>query len=109
MTSLAGKVAFITGASKGIGAAVAHSLAREGVRLGLASRTGDDLGIEGSLGSRCDVRNRAQVEAAVASTVERFGKLDILVLNAGVGSYLPFLETEPDDVEEMIDVNVKGM
>jgi 3-oxoacyl-[acyl-carrier protein] reductase len=55
------------------------------------------------------VRNRVQVEAAVASTVERFGKLDILVVNAGVGSYLPFLDTEPDDVEEMIDVNVKGM
>lgn len=109
VTSLTGKVAFITGASKGIGAALAHSLAKEGVKLGLASRSGDDLGIDGAFGSRCDVRDRVQVEAAVGETFKRFGKLDILVVNAGVGSYSPFLDTGLDDLEEMIDVNVKGM
>jgi 3-oxoacyl-[acyl-carrier protein] reductase len=109
MKALEGKVAFITGASKGIGAAVAQTLATEGASLGLASRSGADLGIEGALGFRCDVRDHKQVEAAVAATVDKFGKLDVLVVNAGVGSYFPFLDTPLEDIDEMIDVNVKGM
>lgn len=109
MTILTAKVALITGASKGIGAAIAHQLAAEGVHLGLASRGGDDLGIEGAVARQCDVRDPAQVEAVVAATVERFGRLDILVVNAGVGSWGPFDELKPEDLEEMIDVNVKGM
>jgi NADP-dependent 3-hydroxy acid dehydrogenase YdfG len=108
MTTLEGKVALITGASRGIGAAVARQLAREGVKLGLASRSGDDLGITGVVAQPCDVRDSAQVEALVSSTVEAFGRLDILVANAGVGAYGPFLDLAPDFLEEMIDVNVKG-
>jgi NADP-dependent 3-hydroxy acid dehydrogenase YdfG len=108
MTRLEGKVAVVTGASRGIGAAVARSLAANGVRLGLASRSGDDLGLENAVARRCDVRDSAQVDALVSATVERFGRLDILVANAGVGAYGPFLELPPDQVEEMIDVNVKG-
>ena len=106
--TLEGRVAFVTGASAGIGAAVARSLAAEGVRLGLASRRGDDLGLDEAVGVRCDVRNADDVDAAVAATVERFGRLDIVVANAGVGSYGPFLELDPAELEEMIDVNVKG-
>jgi len=108
MASLEGKVALVTGASRGIGAAVARALDVEGVRLGLASRSGDDLGIEGAVALPCDVRRPDQLEALVADTVDRFGRLDILVANAGVGAYGPFLELEPDHLEEMIDVNVKG-
>ena len=108
MTTLEGRVALITGASGGIGAAVARRLAAEGVRLGLASRSGDDLGIEGAVAAPCDVRDPSALETLVAETVERFGGLDILVANAGVGSYGPFLELPPDQLEEMIDVNVKG-
>jgi NADP-dependent 3-hydroxy acid dehydrogenase YdfG len=108
MTTLEGKVALITGASGGIGAAVARRLAEEGVRLGLASRSGDDLGIDGAVAAPCDVRDPSALEALVAETVGRFGGLDILVANAGVGSYGPFLELPPDQLEEMIDVNVKG-
>jgi NAD(P)-dependent dehydrogenase (short-subunit alcohol dehydrogenase family) len=108
MISLEGKVALVTGASRGIGAAVAHSLASHGVHLGLASRSGDDLGIEGAVAAPCDVRRPGDLESLAASTAERFGGIDILVANAGVGAYGPFLDLPPDQLEEMIDVNVKG-
>jgi 3-oxoacyl-[acyl-carrier protein] reductase len=108
MTSLEGKVALVTGASRGIGAAVAHSLAAEGVRLALASRSGDDLGLDGAVARRCDVRQPDDLEALVAEAVERFGGIDILVANAGVGAYGPFLDLPADQLEEMIDINVKG-
>ena len=105
---LEGKVAFITGASGGIGAAVARALSADGVKLGLASRRGSDLGLPDAIGVRCDVRELAQVEAAVAATAERFGGIDIVVANAGVGSYHPFGEEPIEQVEEMIDTNLKG-
>lgn len=108
MRSLDGKVALVTGASRGIGAAVARSLDAQGVRLGLASRSGDDLGIEGAVALPCDVRDPAQLEALVAATVERHGRLDIVVANAGVGAYGSFLDLEPRHLEEMVDVNLKG-
>jgi NADP-dependent 3-hydroxy acid dehydrogenase YdfG len=108
MTSLEGKVALVTGASRGIGAAVARSLAAEGVRLALASRSGDDLGLDGAVARRCDVRRPDDLEALVAEAVERFGRIDILVANAGVGAYGPFLDLPADQLEEMVDVNVKG-
>ncbi len=90
--SLEGKVAFVTGASGGIGAAVARSLVAAGVKVGLA----------------CDVSDHEEVDASVAATVERYGQLDIVVANAGVGAYGPFLELKPEFLEEMIDVNLKG-
>ena len=108
MSTLEGKVALVTGASRGIGAAVARQLSTAGVSVGLASRSGDDLGLDNAIGLRCDVTDPAQVDAAVAATVERFGRLDILVANAGVGAYGPFLELSAEHLEEMIDVNLKG-
>ena len=105
---LEGKVALVTGASGGIGAAVARSLAEEGVRLGLASRSGRDLGIEGVVARSCDVRDPAAIHALTNEVVDRFGGLDVVVMNAGVGSYGPFLELPDNELEEMIDVNVKG-
>jgi len=107
-TKLEGKVAFITGASRGIGSAVARSLSTEGVKLGLASRSGADLGLPDALGLVCDVRDRSQVEQAVAATVERFGRLDICIANAGVGSYHSLVDLPPEHLEQMIDVNLKG-
>jgi NADP-dependent 3-hydroxy acid dehydrogenase YdfG len=106
--TLEGKAAVVTGASRGIGRAVAQQLAAAGVGLGLASRSGDDLGLDGVVARPCDVRNPADLEAIVGETVDRFGRLDILVANAGVGAYGPFLELSPEHLEEMIDVNVKG-
>lgn len=108
MTPLAGKSALITGASRGIGRAVAQALAAAGVSLGLASRSGDDLGLDGVVARPCDVRDPADLERIVGDTVGRFGRLDILVANAGVGAYGPFLELSPDHLDEMIDVNVRG-
>jgi NADP-dependent 3-hydroxy acid dehydrogenase YdfG len=107
MTALEGKVALITGASRGIGAAVARMLAERGAKLGLASRSGDDLGLD-AVAQSCDVRRLDDLESIVGATVERFGRLDILVANAGVGAYGPFLDLSPEHLEEMIDVNLKG-
>lgn len=106
MSSLEGKVAFVTGASGGIGAAVSRKLAEHGVQVGMASRRGDDLGV--GLGLTCDVRDRSQVEQAVTRTLAEFGRLDICVANAGTGSYHPFLETPVEHIEEMVELNLLG-
>jgi NADP-dependent 3-hydroxy acid dehydrogenase YdfG len=105
---LDGKVALVTGASGGIGAAVARKLHDAGASIGLLSRRGDDLGLERGLGITCDVRDRAAVAEATDAVVERFERLDIVIANAGVGAYGDFLDLDPDLVEAMIDVNLKG-
>jgi NADP-dependent 3-hydroxy acid dehydrogenase YdfG len=105
---LEGKVALVTGASGGIGAAVARRLHEAGASVGMLSRHGDDLGLERALGLTCDVRDRTAVSAAVDEVVERFGRLDVVVANAGVGAYGPFVELNPERLEAMIDVNLKG-
>ncbi len=100
------RVAFITGASRGVGAAVAHAFHGDGMKVALASRSGDDLGL--GLGLECDVRDPDAVSAAVDAAVAEFGRLDVVVANAGVGAYGSFLEMDPEDVEAMIDINLKG-
>ncbi len=109
MERLTGRTALITGASRGIGASVARALADQGVNLGLASRSGDDLGIHEAVAMPADVRDQAALRAIADATAERFGGIDILVANAGVGAYGPFLDLPDDQLEEMIDVNVKGL
>jgi NADP-dependent 3-hydroxy acid dehydrogenase YdfG len=106
---LAGKVAFVTGAGSGIGAAAARALAENGVKLGLASLEGDNLGLD-AVAEVCDVRDYAQVEALVKRTVQRFGGLDIVFANAGIGIInRPFLDHSVEDLDAVIDTNVKGM
>jgi 3-oxoacyl-[acyl-carrier protein] reductase len=106
--TLEGKTAVITGASRGIGAAVARLLHDRGVHLGLASRSGDDLGLEGVVAQACDVRDAAALVRICAETAERFGGIDIVIPNAGVGAYAPFTELSLEHIDEMIDVNLKG-
>jgi 3-oxoacyl-[acyl-carrier protein] reductase len=108
MESLDGRVALVTGASRGIGAAIAQGLSERGVRLGLASRSGDDLGLPDALAAPADVRDASALQSLADATADRFGRLDILVVNAGVGAYGPFLDLPAEQADEMIDVNVKG-
>jgi 3-oxoacyl-[acyl-carrier protein] reductase len=85
---------------------VARAFHGDGMKVALASRSGDDLGV--GLGLECDVSSPDSVAAAVDATLAEFGRVDVVVANAGVGAYGPFLEMNPDDVEAMIDVNLKG-
>ena len=106
--SLEGKTAVITGASRGIGAAVARMLHERGVNLGLASRSGDDLGLDGVVAMPCDVRDLDALTSLCDATAERFGGIDIVVPNAGVGAYGAFLDLSREHLDEMLDVNLKG-
>ena len=106
--SLEGKTAVITGASRGIGAAVARMLHDRGANLGLASRSGADLGLDRVVAHPCDVRDLDALTSLCDATAERFGGIDIVVPNAGVGAYGPFLELSREHLDEMLDINLKG-
>lgn len=116
--SLKGKIAFITGAGKGIGRSTALALANEGVHVGLIARTENDLkgvaeeaealGVKTAYAT-ADVSSMEQVEHAVTRLTEALGKADILINNAGMGSFGPFLEIDPADWKKTLDVNLLGM
>jgi NADP-dependent 3-hydroxy acid dehydrogenase YdfG len=106
---LDGRATLITGASRGTGAAIARAFAQAGAKVGMLSRSGDDLGLgDSALGVKCDVADREQVFAAVSEVVGTFGSLDCVIANAGVGMYGNFLDLAPEHIEAMIDVNLKG-
>jgi NAD(P)-dependent dehydrogenase (short-subunit alcohol dehydrogenase family) len=106
---LAGRVAIVTGASRGVGAAVARAFVERGANVGMLSRSGDDLGLGDSvLAVPCDVAKRNEVFTSVDQVVDNFGSLGCVLANAGVGSYGNFLELDPEQVEAMIDINLKG-
>jgi NADP-dependent 3-hydroxy acid dehydrogenase YdfG len=113
--TLAGKTAVVTGASSGIGEATAGALAKQGCNVVLAARREDrlealaaELG-EGTLAAPTDVTDPAACAALVARTVERFGTLEILVNNAGLGLYGSITDGDPEDWRKMFDVNVLGV
>jgi 3-oxoacyl-[acyl-carrier protein] reductase len=115
---LAGKVALITGAGRGFGRAIALAFAREGARVAanyLGSRAGaEEVAAEaGRLGTeavalRGDVAREDDVKALVAATLERFGRLDVLVNNAGIMVRGPMLAVPAEECRRMFDVNVTG-
>jgi len=120
MYSLKNRVVFITGASSGIGASCAVQFAQQGAMLLLAARRierldafAEGLGKKYSVDVKTiqlDVRNRKEVESAVAGLPEPWKKVSVLVNNAGLASGLAvFQEGDVDDWEKMIDTNVKGL
>jgi NADP-dependent 3-hydroxy acid dehydrogenase YdfG len=111
-----GKVFLITGASSGIGAATARHAAQAGFRLVLAARSVDRLqeladelgGDQRAVAVRCDVTVWEDQEALVATTLERFGRLDVAFANAGFGAARGFLNDTPEHWREMVLTNVLG-
>ena len=115
---MSNRAAIVTGASRGIGRAIALRLAREGFDLALAARTEADLEAAAreceaagasALAVRSDVSREEDVKRLFDDTRERFGRLDLLVNNAGLGVYGPLVETTLDDYERMMGVNLRGV
>ncbi|BFI98746.1 3-ketoacyl-ACP reductase [Priestia sp. Y58] len=116
--SLKGKVALITGAGKGIGRSTAIELAKEGVNIGLIARTEADLKAVASeleafdvhvAYATADVSSMEEVNAAVEHLHTKLGATDILINNAGIGKFGSFLELDPAEWKQIIDVNLMGV
>ena len=111
---LRNKVAIVTGAGQGIGLAIAQRFVAEGARVMLADIAPDrGLAAAGRLGEAaaflpCDVGDRAAAASLVAGTVERFGRVDVLVNNAGILHAAEFLDLEEADFDRVLRVNLKG-
>ena len=118
MSKLVGKVALVTGASKGIGAGIAKALAAEGAAVVVnyaSSKTGADAVVEviSAAGGQAvavqgDVSKEADAKALVDAAVKHFGRLDILVNNSGVYEFSAIEQTTEEQYRKMFDVNVLG-
>jgi len=111
------RTAIVTGARRGIGRAIALALAKEGANVVVSDISQEDCEkviteIEGlgrrGLALKCNVTSRTEVEDMVIRTVAEFGKLDILINNAGIIAFKPFLELTDEDWDNIINVNLKG-
>jgi glucose 1-dehydrogenase len=115
---LADKVALVTGAARGIGLACVQAFAREGAQV-LLTDVNEDLGRREALRlraeglpvsfARCDVGRKSEVDSAIAAVVGEFGRVDILVANAGIVHAAEFLDLEEADFDRVIAVNLKGI
>jgi NADP-dependent 3-hydroxy acid dehydrogenase YdfG len=116
MKTLSESVIWITGASRGIGAACAQYLVRTGARVALSARKGDSLTTltEGFASDAqfhvvpCDVANSASIDAAYKDILFKYGCVDILLNNAGVGIFAPLTELTTDDIDTMLNTNLRG-
>ncbi|MBK1789031.1 SDR family NAD(P)-dependent oxidoreductase [Prauserella cavernicola] len=118
MTSLQGTVAIVTGAGRGLGRAMAEALAEAGAKVAVAARTAEQLdefvaeqqraGRE-ALACPTDITDPEAVERMVAATVERFGRVDILVNNSGIVATTALLDQEPDEWDRVIATNLRGV
>lgn len=118
MSEVAGKVVVITGASSGLGEATAKMLAEKGAKLVLGARREkrlqqlvDDIKNSGgeAIYKTVDVTNRGEVEALADAALDKFGRIDVLVNNAGLMPLAPMDELKVDEWDQMIDVNIKGV
>jgi NAD(P)-dependent dehydrogenase (short-subunit alcohol dehydrogenase family) len=109
---LAGRVCIVTGAAQGIGEACARRFAREGAKVviaDIADERGQALGQElAGTFVHCDVGDKAQVDAVVASTMKAHGRIDVLVNNAGIFKAAEFLDVTEADYDAVLRVNLKG-
>ena len=114
---LDGKVAIVTGASSGLGVAFAKALAEAGADVSIGARrverlesTRELIEAEGrrGLATRLDVTIPEDCEAIVQATLEEFGRLDVLVNNAGVATAIPAMRETPDEFRQVLDVNLNG-
>jgi NADP-dependent 3-hydroxy acid dehydrogenase YdfG len=116
MAPVEGRVALITGASSGIGAAIARAFVESGMRVVLGARRLDRLealaeqlgGADHARATKLDVTDWASCEAAAATAVEAFGQIDVLVVNAGFGAPRGWLESSPEHWHDMVLTNVYG-
>ena len=116
---LEGKIALITGGSRGIGAAIAKRLARDGAKVAITYSKGADAAAsvvreierEGgkAIAIQADATDAKAAKAAVEKTVATFGKLDVLVNNAGTAVPKPFEETTLEELDRVLDINVRGV
>jgi len=118
MTALEGRVALITGASRGIGAAIARRFSAEGAHVILTARTkagleevDDQIRAAGAEQSATllpmDIRNREDIDKMGAAIMQRFGRLDVFVANAAIlGEMTPLSQVDPDGWDEIIDINL---
>ena len=118
MSEIQNKVVIITGASSGLGEATARRLAKNGAKLMLAARREDrlqelvaNIEKEGGIAQYqlTDVTDRSAVEALAQATKEAYGRIDVLVNNAGLMPLSPLATTKVDEWEKMVDVNIKGV
>ena len=107
MSNLNGKVAIVTGASRGIGAAIVRKLADEGAQVVACARSIESCD-GAAMCQKVDVSNSEQVDACVKATVEKFGKVDILVNNAGITKDGLLMRMGDEDWDQVLDINLKG-
>ena len=119
MKDLTNKVALVTGASKGIGYGIAEAFVKAGMRVAVTSRSQEaadeaaarlnEIKKGAAIGLEADVRDYAAQVESVTQTLEKFGQLDVLIANAGIGHFAPISELSTKQWQETIDINLTGV